>query len=69
MTEVTRIAAAALAVREALARIEENVSESETGLHVLVGVVAVSDERLVRSVVADIAKRYGVKIELQIDWR
>lgn len=69
MTEVTRIAAAAFAVREALRRIEGTVSDAETGLHVVAAVETVSDERLVRGVIADIEKRYGVKIELQIDWR
>ncbi len=69
MTEVTTLAAAALAVRDALERVDGSVREARTGLHVIAVAESEADERLVRRIVDEVARRFGVRIELELEWR
>lgn len=70
MTEVTRLAAAALAVREALSKLPVDgagtVDSSDMGLVVRIEIVG-EHVKTIEQVVADIEKRYGVPIKLE--WR
>ena len=65
MTEVTRLAAAALAVRDALEQFgAEDVREVETGLFVRISAGAES-ARTVDRIVADIERRVGISIKIE----
>lgn len=65
MTEITRIAAAAAAVREALSKFD-GIDEMDMALVVQVSVEA-EVARTIENVITDVSKRYGVPIK--IDWR
>lgn len=69
MTEVTRLAAAALAVRDALDRFDGNVDAATVGLRIFAVSKNDEDERVIRAVVADVEKRFEISIELEIEWR
>lgn len=63
-TQVSRLAAAALAVREALEKLDAGAS-LEIGLRVRVSLDEETDAiRTVGRIVADVEKRYGISIEL-----
>ena len=66
MTEVTTLAAAALAARDALERVEPAVESLELALLLRVAVPA-PGVRGVERVVEDVQRRFGVAV--QIDWR
>jgi hypothetical protein len=67
VTEVTRLAAAALAIREALERLGDDVREVGIGLVLRVSAESDSDVRTVGRVVADVEKRFEISIELDFE--
>jgi hypothetical protein len=67
-TEVTRLAAAASAVRDALERLDGSREVEMINMGVIVRVsVEAETARTVERIAADVSKRYGIPIE--IDWR